>query len=378
MSFKYICDIRLDSFFKLRYGSYFEENDAMFSQTQPTLVFPKKILVTGGCGFLGQYLILELQKIFPNTLIFVLDLKKNDHTLCEILVPQKINYILGKDITHFQSIQSSFLGVDLVIHLAGKISFSYIDRIQLKEVNAIGTRNVVRAAEEAKVAKLLHISSVAAFGYTNDPRVFATEEFQFNWDIAKRKNKHYMLSKRAADLEVMEARKRRLDATIIAPGLLFGPGDLTNSAKLIQAIQARKIPFNPPGGTNIVDVRDVARGIAQSVMKKLPNPIYFLSGSNLQFTKIHQIIAETLNIPSPRFVLPQCLQAPLFFSLLMIEKLTKKRLKITADTILSSFCFRYFSHNLAKQDWQWEPQIPFATTIQHTIEWMKDYGLFKK
>ena len=337
----------------------------------------RKILITGGCGFLGQYVIQTLLSTIPNISIKVVDIKDRYLKLFDYGC-NDVEFIIGKNISDYNSIRQEFVGVDAVIHLAGLVSFSYVDRDLLREVNVLGTRSVLRASEEAKVSKFLHISSVAAFGYTNDPNVLAEENFLFDWEIAKRKKKYYMLSKYEADQEVLATCKRGFNATIVAPGLMLGPGDFANSVKLIRAIAEKKIPFNPPGGTNIVDVRDVACGIVQLLQQPKGRPVYFLSGENLTLEEVHRVIAGHLKTDPPRFKLPRCLRDPLFLFTLFLEKTRREKISLSADNIDSAFCFRYFSNKRAFEDIRWAPKISFSETIHQTIEWMKTHGLFTK
>ena len=138
------------------------------------------------------------------------------------------------------------------------------DKENLFKVNVEGTKNVLQCSYDNKVKNFIHISSVAALGYKDSKTEFVDETYKFDWDLARRRKKYYMLTKHLADLEVKKY-KDKMRATILYPGLMFGPGDLKNSAKLIQAIKDNKIPYNMPGGTNIIDVRDVAQGIVAAL-----------------------------------------------------------------------------------------------------------------
>ena len=127
----------------------------------------------------------------------------------------------------------------MVIHLAGIVSFSLKDKALLEKVNIEGTKNMLLAAKENKVKQFIHISSVAALGYNDDPENPIDEDFKFDWEIAKRKKKYYMLTKHLADVEI-EKNKGSLNTVVLYPGLMFGPGDKTNSGRLISAIKEHR------------------------------------------------------------------------------------------------------------------------------------------
>ena len=338
---------------------------------------PERILITGGCGFLGQYLTSDLLKARPGAKIKILDLKHNPNSLFDFSVNPNIRIVCGKDIRSFDEIVNDFRDIDLVIHLAGLVSFSIKDRKLLNDINVLGTQNVLMAAVENKVRNFIHISSVAALGYNDDPNEPVNEDFRFDFSIAEKRKKFYMLSKHQADIEVKKQTTRGLNAIIFYPGLMLGPGDTINSVKLVNAINSRKIPFNMPGGTNVIDVRDVSSGIVAALRKDICKGDFLLSGWNLTFTQINKTIAQTLAVPAPRKTLSGFLNPVLFKLLLLVESLSKNKLELTADNLDSAFKFRYFDNTRAKNTLDWMPQISFDRTVNDIIEWMKKNGLFK-
>ncbi len=333
----------------------------------------KTILISGGCGFLGQHLIPELAKEFPDTKIRVMDLKPSAAKISDISLLKNVELHLGKDICDYNSIKDQFDDVDVVIHLAGIVSFSLQDKSLLEKVNVKGTRNMLRLASEKKTKLFVHISSVAALGYGDKKDSTIDEEFNFDWSIAESRKKYYMLTKHLADIEVKKYRKNGLDSVILYPGLMFGPGDLANSARLIAAIRAGRIPFNMPGGTNIVDVRDAAKGIICCLKKGLSCGDYILSGENLTFNEINRTIAKTVSARPPRLTLPRIMNTPLYFILYIVE-LIKKDIELTSDNVDSAFKFRYFSNAKARKELGWRPERKFKDTISDTVRWLEENG----
>jgi len=334
----------------------------------------EKIVITGGCGFLGRFIAGRFLETGNCPLLKVIDLKANGAALFDFADDKNVEIVLGADVCDYDSMVDEFAGADCVIHLAGIVSFSLKDELLLRSVNAGGTRNVLRAAGDNGVKCVIHVSSVAALGYNDDKDNPVNEEFQFDWNIAAKRKKFYMLTKHQADLEVEEFRRQGLNIVVVYPGLMFGPGDVANSARLIKAISSRKIPFNMPGGTNIVDVRDVAAAIVGIVKNGINRGDYLLSGANLTFSRVNGTIAEALATKPPALTLPRFLNGPLFRLLLFIESVSKNKLALTADNLDSAFKFRYFDNAKAKSQLDWRPQISFRQTIKDTIEWMKNDG----
>lgn len=332
------------------------------------------ILVTGGCGFLGYYLVNELLKNIPEADIKIIDLKENPIESYKIK-DKNVKIFLGKDITDFDSIKNEFKGVDTVIHCAGLVSFSLKDKNKLFKVNVEGTRNVLKAAVQNNVKDFIHISSVAALGFKDSKTDLVDEDFKFDWDIAKKNKKYYMLTKHLADEEALKYGNK-MNIVFLYPGLMFGPGDAKNSGKLILAIKEGRIPFNMPGGTNVVDVRDVAKGIVLAIKNRKAGH-YLLSGYNLLFLDMNKTIANVTKTNPPNKTIPRFL-SPVLFTLIKHLELIKPNIELTADSIDSAFKFRYSDNSKAKNALKWGPEISFKKTIQDTYTWMRKDGIIKR
>lgn len=273
---------------------------------------------------------------------------------------------------------SEFEGIDLVIHLAGLVSFSMKDKDDLYRIHVHGTRNVVRAALHHHVKLYVNISSVAALGFNDDRDCPVDEQFEFNWNLARRRKKHYMLSKHLADLEVERARENGLQAIILYPGLMYGPGDVGNTGQIFRIFSRHGTPFFPPGGTNVVDVRDVANGIVKSMKNGMPGENYLLSGYNLSLRSILKTVAREMGRLPPKRMIPKWMNTPLFYLSWMIESIGGKETSVMADSLYSMFKFRYFSNMKAERQLGWKPSIPFERTIKESVEWLRRHGYLEE
>lgn len=244
------------------------------------------------------------------------------------------------------------------------------------KVNVEGTRNVAKTCLEARVGKLIHVSSVAALGYSDNPNQPVDEDFKFDWDIAEKRKKYYMLSKHLADEEVKRFWKLSLNCLIVYPGLMFGSGDMKNSLNLVKAIYDGKIPLNMPGGTNIVDVRDVSKGLVLAMEQGKSGEDYLLSGNNLTFKEINQTIASELGVNSPKLTIPRFM-SPIYHLFNLFEMINSNQPKLTSDNVHSAFRFRYFDNSRARRDLNWQPEISFQQTIKDICKWARDEGYLK-
>lgn len=337
----------------------------------------KNLVVTGGYGFLGQYLVHSLLAEMPGVRIKILDLKRPDSLIfAHENDPRVTSSFIN--ICDYDTLAPHFADADTVIHLVGLVSSSIKDKDKLFAINVEGTENVLRAMLENNVTRLLHISSVAALGFPQKGGEPIDEDFRFDWDIARRRKKYYTLTKHLADVRVLAYREKGVDSIILHPSLLYGPGDVANSSRIIRAIKDGKIPFNMPGGMTAIHVQDVAAGIIAALKSDLLNEQILLSGENHTFTEINDIIAQQLNVDPPKRTMPRFLHPLLPPLLQALENMSKKKLQLTADDVDNAFRFRYFSNAKAKQLLGWQPQFTFAETINETIKWMRQHGHLDK
>jgi len=323
----------------------------------------KRVLITGGWGLLGQHLVARLLDRWPDTRVRVLDMRRHPYPVHDLEGLDRVELVEG-DITDAGSLAGKFGGSDLVVHLAGYISFWSGESDHLYEVNQVGTRNVVQAALAEGVQTFLHASSTAAVGFNDDPDRPVDEDFSCAWECYP--DKHYMQSKHLSEVELQQ-HAGAMRWIIACPGLMLGPGDLNNSVALIDAVRLKRLPVNMPGGTNVIDVRDVADGIMVLLEKGEAGQRYLLSGYNLRFTEINRIIGQVVGVAPPRMKMPRILHRPLTFAAALVEKLRKKKPQVTSDNIDSAFRFRYFDNRKAKR-LGWQPQIPFDQTVRDTLE----------
>jgi dihydroflavonol-4-reductase len=257
-------------------------------------------------------------------------------------------------------------GAEGVVHLAGLVSFWQSDRARLFELNKEGTRNVLLTCSWARVNRLVYVSSAATIGFTNDPHKPADETLDFDWSRVTQK--HYMCSKYAGELQLRDAERLNVSAVIANPASMYGPGDTRNTHRLFQAIQRGMVRAVPPGGNNVVDVRDVADGICRMLWPHVPNERFILGGHNLSFREINAAIAKVLGVPHARRTIPRALRVPLCGLVRMAETLPGRPAVIAADDLESGFHYRYYSSAKAKDKLGWAPRHTFEQTVRDAAE----------
>jgi dihydroflavonol-4-reductase len=328
------------------------------SSAQEPSSFPRSVAIIGGAGFLGRHLVALLRRRHPGTSVAIADIA---HQRPADLDPS-VEWFGGVDITQPDSMMLALDGAGAVVHLAGLVSFWQSDRARLYQINKEGTRNVLLTCSWAKTKRLVHVSSAATIGFTNDPNTPVDESLAFDWSSVA--NKHYMCSKYAGELQLKDAARLNVSTVVANPASMYGPGDTRNTYRLFQAVQKGLVRAVPPGGNNVVDVRDVADGVCRMLWPHVPSERFLLGGYNLTFREINATIASVLGVRSSSRVIPAALRAPLVAAVRLAERFPSRPAVIAADDLDSGFYFRYYSSAKAKQHLDWTPRHTFEQTVR--------------
>ncbi len=252
-----------------------------------------KILVTGGTGFLGSYIIRTLVEKGHAVRAIRRSYKLPSWIPQEIL--EKVEWMDG-DVLDIVSLEEAMEGITTVVHAAAIVSFIKKDRKRMYQVNVDGTANVVNAALEKKVRRLVHISSVAALGRTMGGG-HVTEEKK--WEESKA-NTHYGKSKYKAELEVWRGMAEGLSAVILNPSTILGYGDWDSSSCAIFKNVYEEFKWYSPGINGFVDVEDVARIVLMMVENDITEQRYTVNADSWHFKKLMDTVAENFGKKKPK------------------------------------------------------------------------------
>lgn len=193
------------------------------------------ILVTGGSGLVGSELISQLlahgehvKAIYNNTPLFVSD-------------PNLI--AVQCDILDTSALEEAMEGITQLYHCAAAVSFSSKNKDRLLKINIEGTANVVNAALEAGVKKMVHVSSVSALGRIRENET-VTEEMSWTEESS---NSVYGKSKYLGEMEVWRGTGEGLDAVIVNPSLILGSGDWSKGSSEIFKSVYNEFPWYSEG-----------------------------------------------------------------------------------------------------------------------------------
>src|SRR6478672_1289430 len=206
------------------------------------------ILVTGGAGLVGAELISQLlqgqEKVTAIT----------HHTLLPDFNSENLTTVKC-DILDTSCLEEVMKGIRQVYHCAGLVSFDPKNKNELFNVNVKGTANVVNAAIDAGVQKMLHVSSVSALGRIRNGE---TVNEEMSW-TEKSSNSEYGKSKYFGEMEVWRGTGEGLNAVIVNPSTILGAGDWNNGSSEIFKTAYNEFPWYAEGMNGFVDVKDVAK-----------------------------------------------------------------------------------------------------------------------
>ena len=251
-----------------------------------------KVLVTGGTGFLGAYILKNLvEKGF--------DVRATRRSAAlPFFIPaailEKVEWI-DAEVLDVVSLEDAMEGVGAVIHAAAIVSFDTRDRNKMYQVNVEGTANVVNCAVERGVKRMIHVSSVAALGRTTKAGVVTEEK---KWE-ENNSNTHYAISKHHAEMHVYRGFAEGLEGVVINPSTILGYGNWHQSSCAIFKNAYKGFNWYTKGINGFVGVEDVAEATVQLLESEINQKRFIVNADNWPFQKLFNTIADNFGKPRP-------------------------------------------------------------------------------
>ena len=252
---------------------------------QTTISISPMILVTGGTGFIGSYIIKNLVEKGHAVRAIRRSNKLPFYISTHIL--NKVQWVKG-DVLDIVSLSDAMKGADAVIHSAAIVSFSKKERHLMYQVNVEGTANVVNSAVESGIKRFLHISSVAALGRTSKPESVTEQK---KWEENKN-NTHYAISKHHSELQVWRGFAEGLEGVIINPSTVLGYGDWHQSSCAIFKNAYKEFAWYTKGINGFVGVEDVAEAAVQLILSNITQNRFIVNSGNWTFQQLFNSIAD--------------------------------------------------------------------------------------
>lgn len=260
-------------------------------------------------------------------------------------------------------------GVDAVFHVAASTSIWSRNNTMQRRVNADGTRNVLEAAIRAGAGRFVHTSTFAVWGFQhgrfdeNSPRLTNSD-----WI-------NYVATKWEAECAVREAVETgRLDAVILNPAHILGPGDRHNWSRMIRLVQTGKLPGVPPGGGAFGDVREIARAHRRAFEHGRPGHNYLLGGPDTPFIEVIRMTGEILDRTVPRRASPAWLLKAAARAYVMRAALTGREPDLTPEG--AAMITRHIDCDSSKAMRELDYRFtPVRQLLEDTCAWMRAEGM---
>jgi dihydroflavonol-4-reductase len=319
--------------------------------------------VTGGTGFVGSNLIAAL--IEQNWAVTALHRPSAN---VDDIRSFPITLVAG-DVTDQPSLLRAMPeNIDAVFHVAGDTNTwaRYNDRQTLMNVG--GTRNMVDVALKKGAKRFIHTSTSSAYGTHTTP---LSEQ---SISVAKTSWINYELTKWLAEEEVRHAIQKGLDAVIINPCAILGPGDRRSWAGLFFQIRDGKLKALPPGVATFNHVHEVVKAHISAVDKGRRGENYLLTGAVAPLSEMISIMADLMNIHLKAKVAP-----PLALKLIgrvnaIVADVTGNQPDITPEMAALMCISNICNTNKAERELGYRPR-PLQQCLSDSYDWLKFKGL---
>ncbi len=314
-----------------------------------------RTLVTGATGLVGSELVHQLLREGGSVRIF-----RRETSSLSLLgaAAESVEHAVG-DLRDARSLLEAMEGVDRVYHAAAKVSFGPGQHDMLHAVNVKGTGNVVNAALRSGVRRLVHTSSMAAFGRPglrgaarsgdSSPTVPMIDE-ETRWDGDENRSA-YALSKYESELEVHRGIAEGIDAVIVNPSLIFGVGRRGhNTRRIVDLVRSGWAKAVPPGSTNVVDVRDVAVGMRRAMEDGETGCRYFLGSENVSWNHVVSTLAVAFGEDPPTRTIPPLLLHAAAWVSEAVSMVTRQKAGLTREHVRTSTSEHRYSNERAQSE----------------------------
>jgi len=315
------------------------------------------ILITGANGLVGSFLCRALIHRGEKVRAFV---RKNSD--CSLLddIKSQLDFAIG-DINDVGSLVDAMQGITYIIHTAAIISFWKKKREDMFHVNVEGTSNVVNTALNFGVKKMLHVSSVAALGRK---KAIVSIDEENKWEESSL-NTAYANTKYQAELEVYRGIEEGLNAVIVNPSVILGPGlKGTSSVRLFEYVYTGN-KYYTKGYLNYVDIRDLIDSILYLLFQENNGEVrYIVNSGTIQYKHFFEAIAKELNVKAPGVLATPWMREIVWRLGAFSSFFSGKEPLITKETARNASAhFEYSSQKLIK-----ETNVVFRP-LSDTIRW---------
>lgn len=325
-----------------------------------------RVLVTGATGFVGGMVARELVHAGHEVRLIVRP-EADRRQVCKLPVE-----ISPGDIRDLDSLRRAVKGCAHVYHVAALYKLWVRHPREMYVSNVCGTENVLRAAQESGVEKVIYTSSVATLGLPSDGTAGNEDTPVSLADMIG----DYKRSKFLAEQVALRYARAGLPVVIVNPSTPVGVGDLkpTPTGKVIVDFLNGKMPAYVDTGLNLVDVEDVARGHLLAAEKGQIGEKYILGHENLTLQQILALLAELTGRPAPRFKIPYALALGVAYADAALARLVPGREPFVPPVGVKLSKKKMFFDPSKAVRVLGLPQTPVREALRKAVLWFQENG----
>lgn len=324
-----------------------------------------RVLVTGATGLVGGAVVHEL-------LARGLRVRALVRPSSELTNLRPDVELARGDVLDRRSVERALEGCQAVIHTAGIATFGRVRRDRLFAVNAGGVEIVLGAALAAGVERAVLTSSAAVLGGSRVPQV-ADED---TTSSAETLGIDYFISKLRGEEVGLDLAARGLPLAIVRPAYVLGPGDLyRSSASTVLALARGQIPAYVQGGASFCDVRDVARGHVEALLRGQAGETYLLGGQNLTMDEFVGRVCRLAGVKPP-VRLPYAVAVAATRAMTLAARLGAPAPAVSLDLLEASRLYTFVTSARAQRELGYTIR-PFEDSVRDTLRWYVARGALR-
>ncbi len=277
------------------------------------------------------------------------------------------------DLRHPSSLAASFVGVEEVIHAAGHYPTVSLDRDAVMRRGVAEMRNVLSAARDAHVKRLVYVSSLSTIAPSSSPLRLSDERDFYHPGTVR---DAYFDVKYAMEMEAYRfVAQEGLDVVVVNPTIVLGPGDVkpTSGALLVNLAKGR-VPALIDANINVVSARAVAAATVAALVKGRAGQRYVIGGENTTFAAVVREAAKLLGVEAPTTHVPFAVaRAASLASEVAAKFVTKKPPMLPLEFVDILQHARHVSSEKARRDLAL-PDTRVTELLAESIAWFREAG----
>jgi dihydroflavonol-4-reductase len=326
-------------------------------------------LVTGSTGFVGSHVARLLVERGDQVRLLVRKSSRVENLAA--LDPRLAERFVG-DLSDPASLREAVRGCDRLYHVAADYRLWARDPQELYRANVEGTSQLMAAARDEGMTRIVYCSTVGALGIPHDGSPGNEETPVSESDMIG----HYKRSKFQAERAVQKFASEGLPVVIVNPSTPVGEQDLkpTPTGQIIVDFLNRRLPAYVDTGLNLVDVRDVAMGMLLAAEHGVIGQRYILGNENFTLKQMLELLADITGLPAPKVQMPYSVAwLAVGMENLIVSGLLRRTPAHPFEGVKMARHKMFFDPSKAVRELGL-PQSPVRTALERAVDWFRANG----